>query len=111
MDKYAKIGLPCLNCGEHTEQSVPWLEMHDRLFCFACGSAINLTTPEFREYIKELSRLGAALHVLGVHHNERGRLRSVEAVAKAARLPVGFTGKRAAQVSLETSPGRSSTTG
>ena len=50
-DTYARIGLPCLNCGEHSEQSIDWLRMHERLFCFACGVSIDLTKPENRAYI------------------------------------------------------------
>jgi hypothetical protein len=71
MDKYAKIGLACLNCGEHTEQSVAGLKVHDRLFCFAYGSAINLTTPENRTFIDQLSKIGASLPILGKRQRER----------------------------------------
>jgi hypothetical protein len=58
-DKYARIGLPCLNCGEHSEQSVAWLRLHDRLFCFACGVPIDLKRPENRAYIERLSNAAA----------------------------------------------------
>lgn len=69
MDKYAKVGLPCLDCGEHTEQSVAWLKVHDRLFCFACGSPIDLTTPENRIFVDQLSKAGASFPILGKRHD------------------------------------------
>lgn len=71
MDKYAKVGLPCLDCGEHTEQSVSWLKMHERLFCFACGSAIDLTTPENRGFVDQISKIGASLPILGDRRRDR----------------------------------------
>ena len=58
-DKYAKIGFPCLHCGETSEQSLDWLRTHDRLFCFACGIPIELNHPENGAYIERLSRAAA----------------------------------------------------
>jgi hypothetical protein len=60
-DRYARIGLPCLSCGELSEQSLEWLRVHDRLYCFACGDAINLNLPETQAYIESLSK--AAAHI------------------------------------------------
>ena len=60
-DRYARIGLPCLSCGELSEQSLEWLRAHDRLYCFACGDSINLNLPENQAYIESLSK--AAAHI------------------------------------------------
>lgn len=64
-DKYAKIGFPCLNCGEHTEQSIEWLRMHDRMYCYACGAAIELTSAQNRLYVHRVSEAASALPVFG----------------------------------------------
>ena len=60
-DRYAKICVPCLNCGEYSEQPVEWLRVHDRLFCFACGVPIDLRRPENRVHIERLSKAAAAM--------------------------------------------------
>ena len=37
-----KIGIPCPDCRDQTEQTLAWLQQHHELTCSNCGSIINL---------------------------------------------------------------------
>src|SRR6476620_9119555 len=85
-DKYAKIGLPCLHCGETTEQSLEWLRSHDRLFCFACGIPIELNNRENGAYIEWLSQAAALVPLF--HTNPQTATEELILRGRSWRVPL-----------------------